>query len=902
MGAPLAQWLGRPSTICFLRRVLASTEDPFLDSSRIATRVRRRDGGRRIHTGTAPIHHGEQVDEEHERHRDRSPRSFRKYKGKVDDNHADRTALGISLKSGVNLLDKHTAPEEAFKALWRQTNVASPRRVGKLIVDRSEHRTNMKLWVELLDYRQRIDGFAGVVEIWSGMRYRKVDLPVSGDEADILWTTLLNACILADEQKAHKRLRDSILDYAKDLHQRCGAVWPKLYPYIVGRWLRIKPHMAWVAHKLLVEDHGMSNVPLADLVHDCIVSLKRGDARRAFHAVHQASGQRCLYDRFLPDITKNLDDREALRWHRDFIKIGDGPSPDVFALPAIQRLFALDGNKSLPMLHQTKMTRFKMFGDGDKYLPLTRANMSTLVGEVHGIKPKNVSDIFVAKLFATRAFSLSLVIQGLGIFGVDRLGPLALHEMVLKAGTSVEFSNGLAELKSMGIAVDPSVYGRLLERVAHDGQTHLFQILMASDQHPEAYDDAPTQESLLVSFLEKGDMHSAHLTLLALSIAGHAEHIRAWNRVLQHYIQEQNYAAITKTMRYMQDSRMPPTMSTLNTINRYVLPPRAQGKAPAKAGLKARILRPLQFTTNAYMFAAQKKVYVRHSLWKEQLRRYAMTGEWDECERLVYWLLSWYGRHKSSRDPSGRRAHWYGMQTLRGVFPPVMQKALIHWGLRCAGHSKLLYRGATYSKTSGGAPAEECQPWARGLLLARKLNESGIPVARIDVRRALTIRLLPLFGPAYSVKPINEEARRHNHLTLADYIKHANEVWGENLFSVDTKLLSEDPPTYARLMIAIFSHQRRIGQKSKEYADIAAYAQAWAKQYRRPFATNGTDKTQQWRNSPFRLVRRIQAPPGPTPASLDDHNPHSRRSRQWPSARSSSSHPPPSPADTPGPS
>ncbi|KAF2165456.1 hypothetical protein M409DRAFT_67274 [Zasmidium cellare ATCC 36951] len=761
----------------------------------------------------------------------------------------------MSLNSGATLLDEKTAPEEAFKALWHQTNVASPRRLGQLVVDRPEHRTNMKLWVELLEYRQRIDGFAGIEDVWKGMRFREVDLPLSGDEADILWTTLLHACITSGPGDSARELRDSVLDHAKNLYRRHGAVWPKLYACIVGRCLRLKPHLAWVFHHRLANEWDMSSFALTDLVDDCIASLRLGDARRAFGNIHKASGRRDLYDFFLPELCRHLAEHEALRWHQDFIKLGDGPSSEVFALPHIQRLFELDKNKSLPMLHhRSRADSFVPVQPGHHNQPLTRANMSALVGEVHGIKPKEVSDTFVAKLFATRAFPLNLVIKGLSFFGLDRLGPLALHEMASKAETYAEFCNGLSELKSMGIAVNTSTYGRLIEEVAIEGRSDLFQVLMASDQHPEAFDEPQTQELLLVSFLERGDMLSAHLTLLALSLNGQAQHSRAWNRILQHYIMERDYRAVDKTMRHMQDSKMPPTVFTLSIMNRHLLPRRDPGKAPYKPRREEAILRPLQFTTNAYMFAARNKVHVRPTLWKELLKRYAMDFRFDECERLVHWLLSWYGRNKSSLTREGRRDHYFGMKMLETIFPPMMQQALIHWGVRCAGHSGLLRRDASSSTQPASGHHDECQPWARGLLLVRILNKFGMQVSLRDIRRALTIRLLPLFGPAFSCKRINEEARLRNRLTLADYIKHANEICDVNLFSVDPTLLSEERPNPSKLMVAIFSDRRRIGQKSKDYADIAEYTQALERGYRLPAGARDSQRRQLWRYSPFRLI------------------------------------------------
>lgn len=776
----------------------------------------------------------------------------------------NETALRISLNSGAQLFEPSTQPGEAIRALRYQADVAAGHAVGELAVDRPENQGNFRLWAELLQYRQRVDGFEGVLEVWRGMRRRDIDLPVKGNEADLLWTTFIQASIRWPLDDRHDRLLRNILEHARELNPRFG-LYDGLHRCIVGRWIRISPTSARHWHETLCKEFENIHVQWDALAVDFVHTVPFYEARKAFKFMYLRSSRRDLYGLYVPELLKHKGDVEALRWHRLFLQNGDGPDQETFADPAVQRLFELDGDESLPMVHKkrdrTEATPARVPHDQAQFPPLTRATMSTLVGDVHGIKPKEVSDSFVAKMFATYAFSLDLVITGLGFFGVDNLGALAVREMALKAGTFINFSNKLADLKGCGIGIDKSVYGRLMQKITLQGSAQLFDTLMASDQHPESYEDASTQELLLDSFLQNEDLTNAHLTLMGLSLAGSVEHARAWNRLLQQYIMKREWRSVSRTAEQMQSAGMTFTRRTLTFMDRLVLPARCPGKGvptlPPRS--ETRILNPLQFTTNAYIHAAIKGVYVRPNYWVEILKRYGMMHKWDELERLVLWLIHWY----SGYSPEHRVKIWGVWQPviddLPIIFSRQMREAIVTWGFRHASQDKLL-------KPILDQDAKlSCEPWAKGLELLYRIRRYGVQTSTATARRAFLLRMWILFGPAYSTKAVNVEAKLNNQLTLAHYVRHADHVWEGKLFpDLDQSLLDDDPSNHPKLVVALFGHSRRVSVQRQEKADVLAYAQVLAR--RRvpylPSRKNGLARRKLWSLSPFRLVSSRR--PGPS--------------------------------------
>ncbi|KAK1819061.1 hypothetical protein LTR12_006507 [Friedmanniomyces endolithicus] len=647
---------------------------------------------------------------EPEEHETRQP-ARRTITRQVDERHHVVELLGastqeyglhMSLSSGVPLFPSGLEKDGSFQALRYQADVNCEAKLGKLMVDQEEHLTNYQLWIELLQFRRRVDGFGGVLDVWYGMRRREIDLPTIGESAKTLWNGFIDAALVCSgthKDSDAEIIRHELFGYAKSLKDRTGEQYHDLYKGLVGHWFRNDAggmgrachwHRRMLSAGIVSPGNALKRIA-ADALHNTHPVF------RTFRTLYkQNTAERDCYDAVILLAARLRPVDEVLKYHRLFMKHGDGPSTPVFNTPAVQHLFKLDQDASLPMKmkhgtrsHDPALVTASDLHETAKYPPITRASMSALVGDVHGIKPKELSDSFVSKMFATSAFSIDLVIRGLNFFAVESLGPLALREMAARAGSPVELCNKIGSLKDAGIKVaEHGMYARLMLKLAAEGHTDLFSALLASDQHPEGYDDIRTQEALLVSYLEAESWTQVHLTMTCLTLAGVALEGKAVNRLAQHYIRTRSWRLAAQTIETMKKLRLPLTSVTIAHLWRYLLPERRKGMRPQTSQRSdSPPFDALDFVANAYMYSDALSRNVPGRLWKEILKRYGMTFRWGGLERLVLWLAARYSPRdvRTMQSKTGGRAGIVKRVMpgkLQEIFTEQMQQALFTWGYR----------------------------------------------------------------------------------------------------------------------------------------------------------------------------------------------------------------------------
>lgn len=836
MGARVDRWLARPSALPIWRQLAWSAQRPARPVYRAFSTASAK--------GTAP------------------PLSIRRLNHTAEEALALSTkemSLHMSLRAGVPFLraeegqTSSLGDDMSFEALRYQADVAGDDKRGNLLVDHEEHRHNLRLWIELLHFRQRLDGLAGVVAIWQGMSMRHVELPTEGEEAHILWTTFVHALIGEKEWGRRESALYDLYVHALGVKQRTGRHYEKLYDIIIGTFFRIRSSYAKRWHAMLSEPGLTPPDALRRVARDAVQSLD-SMAFQHFKELYLKRNERDLYDVCL-DAALASDDQAAnpaLTWHRFLIKNGDAPSQDMFLKPQVQRLFQLDKNRSLPMVHAKKTMQddFSTASRISQVPAMTRASMSSLVGDVHGIKPKEISDAFVAKMLATRAFSLDLVIRGLSFFAVNKLGPVAVREMAVRAGSPIEFCNQLHKLRAMDIDLSDAVYCRLVRNLAEGGHVELFQALLASDQHPEAYGDIETQEALLVSFLDTGKLTQAHITLLCLSLAGVHCQAEAWNLVVQHYLRLRQHLQAAQTIEHLQSQKAHLSSMTLTYLHRYLLPIRRPRMRPIESQRQDRPpFDALDFVTNACMYADdvarrenRPELHVRLRVWRELLKRYGMTHRWPEFTKLVLWLTKRYSDPRFQLRPENFDSGVVQLPPscpLHFIFDKQMQQAVFTWGFRAAAvrhelrhelepRTRPVSPDLPDSKDHGGPGRNSStDPWAQGLALLLHLRSRGVCVSNVGVRHAFRLRMWILFGPGNSTRAFNEINRRVNQLSLAHYIRTLNDIWPGRLVKISSMLL-EDAALEPQLLFAFFGSRMLVGRNkaSEEYVDVHSWAQA----------------------------------------------------------------------------
>ncbi|KAK3676890.1 hypothetical protein LTR78_003094 [Recurvomyces mirabilis] len=746
--------------------------------------------------------------------------------------------MRASTASGVLSVDQGADIKGSFAELTHQADVDNDSKVGKLLVDRPEHRHNYKLWVELMLFKRRIAGNQGVVEVWNGMRRRRVDLPTEGEEAQLIWEECIRVTC-ADDLTQHQnscKVRKEIINHAVGLKERTGKSYGPLYRSLVGKLLTTPDALAGDAHEQLSQ-HGLGFRPgeIKHLVTNVLENPFPYIALLAFKRIYISSNERDLYDSAMPLVLEVRGAEHALLWHRMFLAAGDVPSDAILAMPQIRQLFELDKDAALPArlrhrkyrqaAHHAIEERAKL----REHIPLTREAMSGLVGDVHGIKPKEISDSFVAKMFATSAFSLNLVVRGLSFFSIQELGPLAVREVAVRAGSAISFRNVLADLKSLNVTLADTAYCRLVTKIAGDGQTELFKALLASDQHPESYDDTTTQEALLSEYLEQELWANVNVTMTSLSLSGVPLERRAINVLVQYYLRNRIWSLVSSTIQKMQSEQIAPTARTLIYLFRYMLPERHPGNAPKRQHPDGKPpFDSLEFVTTVCMYSQDARANVPRYYWVELLKRYGLTYRWEGLEKLCLWLSS-HGSMQSQRLNvrfGGRRVVLKRPQLLiNEVFTRQMQQAIFVWGFNSAALRHQLSMSpprATGAQVATWTEKVVHHPWTQGLRLLQQMKHCQILINDHNLQRALVNRMWILFGPGNSSQRFNEFARRENILQLSDYIRQAREAYDIDLApQVRPEDLTDTSRHQARLKLAFFGPHRQGS------ADTRARRQNW---------------------------------------------------------------------------
>lgn len=625
-----------------------------------------------------------------------------------------------------------------------------------------------------------------------------------------------------------------------------------------------------------------------------------------------------MYDLCMPLVLLHANCNPALvvAWHNFLIRNNDVPSPELAANQAVKYLLSISSGGEMSAANHLQLESLAAILNkdrGDTRPPtsplLSRALMSGIVGDVHGIKPKVISDKFCARMFATQAFSLETSIRGLALLGTETLGPIALRELAVRAGTPEILKERLMDLKDAGIAISPSKYAHVVHTVVSNSQTHLFQTLLASDQHPESYDDQHTQETLLANFLEAENWPLAHIALISLSSKNIGETSRAWNRLLQHYIRNQKRKEVVRIFDHMCSEQLYITSRSLNFMVKYLLPARSVSKnpmlsqTPRVAGFDAD-----NFVANAHMYATLHDQALTPERWVEILKRYGMTGRLTGLERLVHWLMQRHFSQEEQDESNGkRRVVYHDISTRDKILNPVMLRAIIVWEFRYAGIRNALVPSMAPLQTVSDFS------WTRGITLLLQLKQMGLRVRTKDVRRAVTGILWMLFGPGVSKRRINLHLVRRNRLTIMEYVEAANNAWDQTLFEIPRN--SDGIATEAQVLRAVFGTYRLASQEHGDWVDIDAWVTAKEEGSWHEAPPDLPSRHRAWKQSSFRFVDNFRSrsqrqaasrkmePFGPTPPNTQHPGNAFRRiilpQNQQPAAQPSNSHPLPSQPSTP---
>lgn len=697
-----------------------------------------------------------------------------------------------------------------WEALQFESDVDNDHGLGLRLVDNPRHSHNFQVWVDLLQFRQRMYGSRGVSDIWEGIRRRQLNIPVSGPQAETLWNAIIALSLKESE------VLDQVYVYAQKLYEDTGTRWQGLYKAVVGHLLAADPKKVYKWHRRLEKNHRPLPEHL-DLIFN--QALTSNEALGVFKRIYIELDVRTLYANIVARLCESGRYETAHKWHYLLMRMKDMPSSSSVVEPLMQHLASYGKSDQLRDLTRSlvdggipfTVSTSKAFRDNEV---ISREIMNRMLGKAHSIAPKTFSDELCARLFATRAFSVDSVLGGLRMLGLEAIGPLCIREIALRDATPQAVATRMDQLKEYGISLGTSTFSKLVRKFALENKVDLLSDLLSSDQHPGALEDLNLQESLLASYHEARDWRQFDRTIATLTAYSDGDaSVATWNLILRSYLTQRNLKAASQTLEDMRLERVPVSPRSCRCMGVNILRFRRVGRSPVSLAARSDDLGHL---ISLWQGILRCGGYLSPMAWKEVFRRLGQANRLDELEKLALWLTAWYSPKGSEAGrsllspyvaytgikrvglvprelPTSHPRHPY-----RIIFSTIQQEAIIAWGLKNIGTKS--------SATQLCSPAlamtskHEDRTWTWGLKLLLKLKRQGVVVHIDTVRRVFTHRLTILYGPGQSAVLANRVARANNPYSLGAVLSEARAIWGPSVSHLAPGSLLPSPRTRRRLL------------------------------------------------------------------------------------------------------
>ncbi|KAK0511337.1 hypothetical protein JMJ35_005910 [Cladonia borealis] len=679
---------------------------------------------------------------------------------------------------------------------FKTSAVDSPR-----LIDNGSYSEDWLLWLELIRFRRRHAGIQGIQAIYLEIFSREKHIPTTCDTGKELWDLLFQAGHQDPE------FLKKVIDYATRLKRSTGNAAPRVYGSVVEHALKADPRSALEWHRLLKQEFAPSIEDYKKLLG---LSASWGSIihLRALYNDYPLFG---LYATAIPELSRMQMYEEAIEWHSLLSDHKDLPL-DFDDLKPLLAYFVQAGNSGRveKMIDDLVQARSPVIDQATKYVrknqTISRELMSRQLGEVHGVAPKQLSDSFCARLFATRLFVVKTVINGLQMMAVDSIGPLSLREIALRDECfPPAILRHLDDLKNAGILLDGSLFAYLLQKLAREDNNVLLKSLVESDLHPDALDDTNLQEKLLAQYYAAEDQLQVERTLAVLTARGSSQQDRArmwWNAVLRSHVTLRKLDVVKSILNTMQQAGISVTSRSSRHLRVHWLTRRQKGQRAERTQELSIIIRATKNTLESGGF-------VPISAWKEIMRRLGMAGRLVEFENLALWLADYYaspaGQQSLPPDAplqSARYQEWINTRALfknknpskylNVLFTTDAQQAIVVWGFQQEvkmnpdPHRVL----KSFRRLVLGYRVPYPPTWAWGLVLLKKLQERGVPIQQATVSRICRHRLTALFGPGNSSRPINRRTKWSNDMRARAiaryrpifYVRKMEDIWGRDLF------------------------------------------------------------------------------------------------------------------------
>ncbi|PNS17990.1 hypothetical protein CAC42_3949 [Sphaceloma murrayae] len=665
-------------------------------------------------------------------------------------------------------------------------------------------------------------------------------MPTEGESFDPLWSGFVKAFL--DDACLLKH----VLSHAADLKLASGRPFHFLYRQIMDHYIIKDPvgardlfdHMA--QRGLVPEDC------ISPFIGHLFASTKYPDAVRLFKHMYITGKERSLYERFIDAMKKaKVGPGTMQRWHRFLVKQGDLPSPQVRSSPEVETLLGRRTARSKRLAAGLRASEQKWIAEKqdaqDPFDPdaaFTRERLSSVIGEIHGIKQKSVTDAFCARVFATGGISTGFMIGALAMFGLDTVGPLSLRELAARGETVDRFRDALRALRERKIAVTECVFSRALRKFANEGRQDLFESIIYSDRHPETYEQRDVLERLVEADLLQDRTTDAHALLAILVMSDRNEHNAQWNSLLKAEARNRRRDKVKGIVQEMLLQGQRIRDYTVHAFIEELLPLRRPGKGPQTGSVSThQDTEALQFVMQLCLAILTSGQNVPLSSWRELMTRYGMTGRMKGLRSLSCKLAEHYLR-PSSTDAStlGKSdrqvldfdvASGVANTKLSLLFNPIMQRAIVAWGFQSAHTQVWLSRRMKDATLSEDERLDK--EWLEGIKLLSDLRSIGVNVSVDLVRREVISRLGILYTPGVSTVNSFRALKSRVKGDLSSAVDSIQSTWGANgLFKLPDEVTNASPDERSELLYKhlfrdsgwLRKSQRALAKKWKTHTHV----------------------------------------------------------------------------------
>jgi hypothetical protein len=669
------------------------------------------------------------------------------------------------------------------------------------LVNRKPYSHDLGLWCVLLDFQRLRFGWQGVRKIWHVMKCRAgmLDEFFQGPSSDYLWSILISAGL-----KHHGFLRE-LCKY----EIRRGAKRPSLYVDVVGNLLASHAYSA--AHRfshLLQPSHPVTSDDAYELFMQACDSSDEHALENFCNICHTIEKIR-IYSRAIPYLCSQERFLDAWRMHKFLLSRGDLPSNFESIKPMISYIASREERfdeflQDLKNYHVVYEAQARQVQEHEKSIQygIASGSLNIVSSRTLGVQPSRLSDKFVARAFATTAFSFDFILQGLRLLGLREIGPLAFREISVSAATPAEIRRRLDLLKELGVDSGSSMYARVVISMATQGKATLLADVLASDQHPDVFEDFDLQEELLAQYYRDSDWRQVDRTLAILRVGNqeflHNERLSAdetsFNVLLRGALRAGDWPGVTKIMAKVTHQGCRLTIRTLRCMHATIL----SRRAPTQRLQLQECFDDVGFLLSLWQSAATAGTQIPPAFWSEPLRRLGMLRRWNDLERLLFWLAKTYSSKAGALDEPvsmSKRSHVRGEQhSLRRIFSPSLQRAVVAWAFLSPKRRRKLPDAPLRLDIEERPPDGSYVDCTRGVKVLRMLQDRyGVPIDVPIVRMACFWSLRKRFAPDYLHGQFLKYNlyRKYDASLLPDVLKQLNAAWSGSLLASKSTTLHE---------------------------------------------------------------------------------------------------------------